>query len=87
MIAVTGALYGPVAEARALAVVRDHVRERGYPPTLREVNAALGVAESNGGGRACLLVQALVRKGMLARGMGPRSITLALGARRTEAAP
>lgn len=51
-------------QRKVLAFVERSIRERGYPPTLREVCAELGVTSTNG---ASDHLRALERKGYLRR--------------------
>jgi repressor LexA len=48
-----------------LRLVAQSIRERGYPPTLRELCNATGMASTNG---AADHIKALVRRGLLTQG-------------------
>lgn len=39
---------GAVREGQVLDFIAESVRERGYPPTIREIGVALGIASTNG---------------------------------------
>jgi len=57
-----------------LAFVGKFAAERGYPPTVREIGAAMGIKSTNG---VCEHLTALERKGYLRRaGFTPRGIVL-----------
>src|SRR5262245_21940265 len=47
-----------------LQFIRDSIRERGYPPTLREIGAKMGIRSTNG---VSDHLRALERKGYLRR--------------------
>jgi SOS-response transcriptional repressor LexA len=45
-------------QARILDVIRDTVRDRGYPPTLRELTAAVGISSSSTASEQLRLLEA-----------------------------
>jgi len=49
------------------------VRDRGYPPTMRELGDHIGLRSTSS---VAYLLMALVEKGWITRGHGPRAITL-----------
>jgi SOS-response transcriptional repressor LexA len=51
-------------QAMVLGYITDHVTERGYPPTLREIGKRFGIRSTNGVNDH---VRALVRKGYLSK--------------------
>lgn len=60
-------------QQQVLELLRRHIDANGYPPTLRELAAELGVS---GTLPVSKHLEALERKGQLTRGNGPRSICL-----------
>ena len=70
-------------QERILNFIRDAVRERGYPPTVREIGEAVGLTSSSS---VHAQLENLRRKGVLRKDPAkPRAIEVA-GARPTEAA-
>ena len=66
-------------QERVLAEIRKSIRDRGYPPTLREIGEAMGIRSTNGVNDH---LRALERKGFLTRtDMASRGITLTEHAR------
>jgi DNA-binding MarR family transcriptional regulator len=59
----------PPRQAAVLRFVDDFVHDNGFPPTLREICRALGIASTNG---ASDHVNALIGRGLLSRS-GPRA--------------
>lgn len=45
-------------QSRILQTIRDSVRDRGYPPTLRELTAAVGISSSSTAAEQLRLLQA-----------------------------
>jgi hypothetical protein len=45
-------------QSRILEVIRDTVRDRGYPPTLRELTAAVGIGSSSTASEQLRILQA-----------------------------
>lgn len=70
-------------QERILTFIRDAVRERGYPPTVREIGEAVGLTSSSS---VHAQLENLRRKGVLRKDPAkPRAIEVA-GARPTQAA-
>lgn len=61
-------------QLRALHLISDHLKAHGYPPTVRELVAGLGISSTNDvSGR----LAALVTKGLILRGArSARAITI-----------
>lgn len=60
-------------QGQALNVIVTLVEQRGYPPSVREIAEYLGLSSAT---TAWAHVQALVKKGYLEVGPGPRMITV-----------
>lgn len=58
-------------QGRVLSVIQSWAREHGWPPTLREICAEIGVSSPE---TARQHVDALVRKGYVERGRGARAL-------------
>lgn len=56
-----------------LGFVRDYVANEGYPPSIREIGKAFGIGSLRG---VTVHLDALVRKGYIARSNTPRSIKI-----------
>lgn len=56
-----------LAQLQVLAVIRAYTLGKGYPPTLREIGARLGIASTNGVNDH---LRALERRGLLTRTRG-----------------
>lgn len=57
---------------KALTFIRDYKQEHGYGPTLKEIGAHIGTRPSNVG----VLIDSMTRKGLVARAIGWRNITI-----------
>jgi SOS-response transcriptional repressor LexA len=55
-------------QEQVLALLRDHLHEHGYPPSLRTIGARLGIRSTNGVNDH---LYALERKGFIRRNGGP----------------
>lgn len=62
-------------QRQLLEYIEAHLAENGYPPTLREMAAELGVSSPNGVNDH---LKALERKGYIARSAGPKSRAITL---------
>jgi len=62
-------------QRQLLEFIAGHIRENGYPPTLREMAAELGVRSPNGVNDH---LKALERKGYILRQAGPKSRAISL---------
>jgi LexA DNA binding domain/Helix-turn-helix domain len=63
-------------QRKILRAIRDSVQQRGYPPSLREIGAAVGLTST---GSVGYQLTALQRKGYLHRGVGqPRAVEVRL---------
>lgn len=59
-------MHGPTDRQRAvLGHIADSIRERGYPPTLREIGKLMGIKSTNGVNDH---LRALERRGLIVRG-------------------
>jgi len=59
---------------RILAFIQRFTRERGYPPTIREIGEAFGISSTNGVRYYLTLLERaghLKRRGRISRGIGP----------------
>lgn len=57
-------------QREALEIIRAYVAEHGYPPSLREIAARMGIRSPNG---VLDHVRALAKKGYIERGEGKQS--------------
>src|SRR5438874_5979160 len=72
-------------QARILEFIRETVRDRGYPPTVREIGDAVGLTSSSS---VHAQLTNLERAGLLTKDpTKPRAMTLAGGEHRIEAEP
>ena len=65
-------------QRKVLQVIRESVQKRGYPPTLREIGDAVGLASTSS---VAYQIRALENKGCLRKEAGYRAIVLAGGTR------
>lgn len=63
----------PATRARVLDAIRRHIRVHGWPPTIREIQAAVGLQSPSA---ALYQLRELERAGLIRRGNSPRAIAL-----------
>src|SRR6185436_16241516 len=75
-------------QQQVLRYIRQSIHERGYPPTLREIGAHMGIRSTNGVNdhlRALERKGYLTREDMKSRALRPRDLEAAVGLPRPDA--
>src|SRR5512140_404566 len=77
-------------QQQVLHYIRQSIKERGYPPTLREIGAHMGIRSTNGVNdhlRALERKGYLTREDMKSRALRPRDLEPASSPRSADTAP